>query len=95
MPVYVFASVVFFASFMTGFEQPAVIVIIVTMVIGSMLLAPALVFKYVREGGRPGRPRRLMVSAVRLPAPERRQQLLGSRRRMVGAPGALRGHGPR
>ncbi len=44
--LYVFASVVFFASFMTGFKQPAVIVIIVTMVLGSMLLAPALVFKY-------------------------------------------------
>ncbi len=43
---YVLASVVFFASYMTGFKQPAVVVIIVTMVIGSMLLAPALVFKY-------------------------------------------------
>ncbi len=43
---YVFASVVFFAAFMTGFTRPAVIVIVVTMVIGSALLAPALVFKY-------------------------------------------------
>lgn len=43
---YVLASVVFFVAFMTGFTDTAVIIIIVTMVIGSMLLAPALVFKY-------------------------------------------------
>ena len=45
--LYVAASIVFFVGFATGFTDPQVwIIIIILMVIGSALLAPALVFKY-------------------------------------------------
>lgn len=43
---YVLASFVFFVAFMTGFTRTASVIIIVAMLIGSALLAPALVFKY-------------------------------------------------
>lgn len=43
---YVLASVVFFVAFMTGFTTTATIIIIGAMAIGSLFLAPALVFKY-------------------------------------------------
>lgn len=44
--LYVFASVVFFIAFMVGFTRPFSITIIVLIALGSVLLAPALVFKY-------------------------------------------------
>ena len=44
--LYVAASIVFFIGFATGFTQPQVWIIIILMVVGSALLAPALVFKY-------------------------------------------------
>lgn len=44
--LYVVASIVFFVGFATGFTQPQVWIIVILMVIGSLLLAPALVFKY-------------------------------------------------
>lgn len=44
--LYVFASTVFFAAYVSGFTRPAAIVIIVSLVLGSAFLAPALVFKY-------------------------------------------------
>ena len=44
--LYVVASIVFFVGFATGFTDPQVWIIIILMVIGSALLAPALVFKY-------------------------------------------------
>lgn len=44
--LYVMASVVFFVGFMTGFTQTFVTLIIIMMVVGSILLAPALVFHY-------------------------------------------------
>ena len=44
--LYVVASVVFFVGFATGFTRPEVVIIVVLMVVGSALLAPALVFKY-------------------------------------------------
>ncbi len=44
--LYVVASVVFFIGFMTGFTNTVKVLVIVLLVIGSALLAPALVFKY-------------------------------------------------
>ncbi len=44
--LYVAASIVFFIGFATGFTNPQVWIIITLMVVGSALLAPALVFKY-------------------------------------------------
>lgn len=44
--LYVVASIVFFVGFATGFTEPQVWIIIILMVIGSALLAPALVVKY-------------------------------------------------
>ncbi len=44
--LFVAASIVFFIGFATGFTRPQVWIIIILMVIGSALLAPALVFKY-------------------------------------------------
>lgn len=44
--LYVVASIVFFIGFATGFTDPQVWIIVILMVIGSLLLAPALVFKY-------------------------------------------------
>ncbi len=44
--LFVAASIVFFVGFATGFTTPQVWIIVILMVIGSALLAPALVFKY-------------------------------------------------
>ncbi len=44
--LYVAASVVFFIGFMTGFTKTISVLVIVLIVVGSALLAPALVFKY-------------------------------------------------
>lgn len=44
--LYVVASVVFFVGFMVGFTRPFKITVIVLLLAGSVLLAPALVFKY-------------------------------------------------
>lgn len=44
--LYVMASVVFFVGFMTGFTPTFVTLIIIMMVVGSILLAPAMVFHY-------------------------------------------------
>lgn len=44
--LYVVASIVFFIGFATGFTQPQVWIITGLMIIGSAMLAPALVFKY-------------------------------------------------
>ncbi len=44
--LYVLASIVFFVGFATGFTDAQVVTIVVLMVIGSALLAPALVIKY-------------------------------------------------
>ena len=44
--LYVAASIVFFIGFATGFTNPQVWIIVILMVLGSLLLAPALVFKY-------------------------------------------------
>lgn len=43
---YVISSVIFFIGFMTGFTSTAVSLIIGFLIVGSALLAPALVFKY-------------------------------------------------
>lgn len=58
--LYVLASIVFFVGFATGFTDPQVVIIVLLMVLGSALLAPALVFKYgvknaEREDQRAGR----------------------------------------
>ncbi len=44
--LYVVASVVFFVGFATGFTRPQVWIIVILMIIGSALLAPAMVFNY-------------------------------------------------
>jgi hypothetical protein len=44
--LYVAASVVFFVGFATGFTTPQVWIIVGLMIVGSALLAPALVFNY-------------------------------------------------
>lgn len=44
--LYVVASVVFFVGFMTGFTDTGVTIVVALMILGSILLAPALVFKY-------------------------------------------------
>lgn len=44
--LYVVASVVFFIGFMTGFTGTMVTIIVAMLIIGSALLAPALVFHY-------------------------------------------------
>lgn len=44
--LYVLASTIFFIGFATGFTRPQTITIVVLLVIGSMLLAPAMVFNY-------------------------------------------------
>ena len=44
--LYVAASIVFFVGFATGFTRPQVWIIVGLMIVGSALLAPALVFKY-------------------------------------------------
>ena len=44
--LYVLASVIFFIGFMTGFTSTIVTLVIGLLVLGSVLLAPALVFKY-------------------------------------------------
>lgn len=44
--LYVIASVVFFVGFMTGFTDTMVTLIVAMLIIGSLLLAPALVFHY-------------------------------------------------
>lgn len=43
---YVIASVVFFVGYMTGFTSTMVTLIIGFLVVGSILLAPAMVFNY-------------------------------------------------
>ncbi len=44
--LYVVASVVFFVGFMTGFAPWIAWTVTALMILGSLLLAPALVFKY-------------------------------------------------
>ncbi len=44
--LYVLASTVFFVGFATGFTRPQTVIIIVLLVVGSLLLAPAMVFNY-------------------------------------------------
>ena len=44
--LYVLASVIFFVGFMTGFTPTVVALVVGLLVAGSILLAPALVFKY-------------------------------------------------
>ncbi len=44
--LYVIASVVFFVGFMTGFTDTMVTLIVAMLIIGSLLLAPAMVFHY-------------------------------------------------
>lgn len=44
--MYVVASVVFFVGFMTGFTPIGVGIVIALMIVGSILLAPGLVFHY-------------------------------------------------
>lgn len=43
---YVVASVVFFIGYMTGFTSTMVTLIIGFLILGSVLLAPAMVFNY-------------------------------------------------
>lgn len=43
---YVVASVIFFIGYMTGFTSTMVTLIIGFLIIGSVLLAPAMVFNY-------------------------------------------------
>lgn len=44
--LFVVASVVFFIGFMTGFTNTMVYIIVGLMIIGSVFLAPAMVFHY-------------------------------------------------
>lgn len=44
--LYVLASTIFFIGFATGYTRPQTITIIALLVIGSLLLAPAMVFNY-------------------------------------------------
>ncbi len=44
--LFVLASVIFFVGFMTGFNQSIRVSVLVLLAVGSLLLAPALVFKY-------------------------------------------------
>ncbi len=44
--LYVVASVVFFVGFMTGFTPTGTTIVTVLLILGSLLLAPAMVFKY-------------------------------------------------
>ena len=44
--LFVLASVIFFVGFMTGFTSAITVSVIVLLGVGSLLLAPALVFKY-------------------------------------------------
>lgn len=43
---YVVASVIFFIGYMTGFTSTMVTLIIAFLILGSVLLAPAMVFNY-------------------------------------------------
>ncbi len=44
--LYVLASTIFFIGFATGFKQAQTVIIVILLVIGSLLLAPAMVFNY-------------------------------------------------
>lgn len=44
--LYVLASTIFFIGFATGFTRPQTFIIVALLVIGSLLLAPAMVFNY-------------------------------------------------
>lgn len=44
--LYVLASTIFFIGFATGFTEPQTYIIVALLVIGSLLLAPAMVFNY-------------------------------------------------
>lgn len=43
---YVVASVIFFVGYMTGFTSTMVTLIVGFLILGSVLLAPAMVFNY-------------------------------------------------
>lgn len=44
--LYVLASTIFFIGFATGFTKPQTFIIVALLVVGSLLLAPAMVFNY-------------------------------------------------
>jgi hypothetical protein len=44
--LYVLSSVIFFAGFMTGFTRTVVVLVVGLIIVGSIFLAPAMVFNY-------------------------------------------------